>query len=341
MDHFLEWMSHEVPQKEVLNRHILNPEPVISPGSKIMLKNNYIVISDNTQHSFSLLSESGELLDRTGRYGRGPGEFEAINEIQIGPDGLLYVLDLLLMRMTSFKVDEHFEYVNSYSSNHSNEFHLKSIINSESGLFGIFNRVTSPFNDNSQFQLYSMNDDLTMNEYLFEIPGNEKIELQSGIFTDHLAGLTTFWGVKDDQLYYVSSHDFTIHEFNLGTGDQGSISFLEHVPEDRPMTPTHLSILEERFEPILRRDPSYAKALQNIDRLPFIRQLTIHENYFLFTILKLDSTSGVVLVYDSESEEVWYISTPRYFTPFAIHDSRLIGIDYTSPHSNPLLALEF
>lgn len=340
-DPFLEWVIQELPEKIVINEHVLQSQPGISPGAKLMLNNKKMVISDNSRSAISLFSETGELLDETGRNGRGPGEFETINDIQIGPDGYLYVLDLNLMRVTSFRVNDTFEYLNTYSLTRTMDMQLSKIIHGDSGMYAVFNKIEDFSTGKNANQLYSLNDDFTIRNHLLDFPGNEKFEMLPGVFTDHLVGLKMHWDVAGDEFYYISSHDFEITKYNLVSGEELTRKIFDKGPVERVMTPVQLSLLEKRFEPILLRNPSFGETLKDSDVLPYFRKFSIHENYFLFTILNLDGESGVVLIYDMDTDEVFYIQAPHYFTPFAIHDSRLIGIDYTSQDSRPLLALEF
>ena len=62
---------------------------------------------DGSNNSIYVLSDSGELVDEIGREGAGPGEFEDISGLYVGPGDSVYVLDSDLYRLSVFEPDMH------------------------------------------------------------------------------------------------------------------------------------------------------------------------------------------------------------------------------------------
>ena len=65
-----------------------------------------LFVADRGEQAVFVISESGRLVDRLGGKGEGPGEFESIDDLYIGPGDSIYVHDFRRYRLTVFKPEE-------------------------------------------------------------------------------------------------------------------------------------------------------------------------------------------------------------------------------------------
>lgn len=65
-----------------------------------------LFIADRGEQAVFVISEAGRLVDRFGRMGEGPGEFERIGGLFIGPGDSIYVHDFGRYRLTVFEPEE-------------------------------------------------------------------------------------------------------------------------------------------------------------------------------------------------------------------------------------------
>lgn len=71
-------------------------------GLAIDRTNDRLFVADSAAHQIVVLSFDGALLDRLGRRGTGPGEFNFPTNVAVGPEGRLYVSDSLNFRVQVF-----------------------------------------------------------------------------------------------------------------------------------------------------------------------------------------------------------------------------------------------
>ena len=87
-----------------------------------------VFVADRGQNLIYAFDSAGKLLQSFGRKGRGPGEFLDIEQIFIGPDDKVYVLDRLLLRFSSFlKTNEEWVYHDAFT------YKLKSPLHQPTG----------------------------------------------------------------------------------------------------------------------------------------------------------------------------------------------------------------
>lgn len=78
---------------------------ILQPHRVEFLPNSSLfVVVDDADKSIVLLNEKGEILSRAGGEGRGPGEFQSIVQLHIGYDNRIYLLDMLLFRITVYEI---------------------------------------------------------------------------------------------------------------------------------------------------------------------------------------------------------------------------------------------
>ena len=95
----------------------LSSEPLLSIGAAtplhrmtgaVRLSGGQIAVADGGLGSsrISLFSPQGEFIGVVGRTGEGPGEYQTVTSLQLGPEDSLIAFDRSLQRLTVFKLDQ-------------------------------------------------------------------------------------------------------------------------------------------------------------------------------------------------------------------------------------------
>ena len=161
-------------------------------------KRGFLVTTDRTEKAVHLFNESGNHLGKTGREGRGPGEFKGSINLHAGSDAHLYTYDSILRRISRFKVDQNgFSLVETYSPTLKSLTWLQNIYVTELGNYGVFRELEEIGTREEMFHLYRLDDDFKQVEHLLTMPGNEKIPLDENnpitLYIDHMTGQKTLW----------------------------------------------------------------------------------------------------------------------------------------------------
>lgn len=174
-------------------------------------------MADGTNETIHLISMDGEHLDSAGGKGDGHGEFQLINQLETGADNRLYVYDRRSAKVTFYNIiDDKFRLIGVRLVPVSDMLRLESIHEGTDGLMGVF--LTGDFyEDKRPFHVYSLSDELEIEDFLIELPSNEliRIEFNNNIFYRpiHL-GLSILWNVSDGSFYYTQNNQFSVLALN-------------------------------------------------------------------------------------------------------------------------------
>ena len=295
-----------------------------------------LVVADYTGQSLRLLDKNGDELSSTGGLGRGPGEFQGINQLYISYNQLLYVVDIQLRRLTVFEIQvEQLAYQTTISLNYASNMHLQRIYVTETGTFGVFNKLDDYQTWENRFHLYRLDESFHPEEHILEMPGNEKIEIISRLFIDNPLGSLTFWDIDGEWFYYIRSNSNEIHKFHLTTGDREIVQYLNF--EERVNTSHNIAFLKENMQGLIERYPVVGEAIEKSQTLPLFRDLLVQDDQMLLSIYHAGGDYGAILHIDQESEEVSYIKTPPYFRHLSLRNHIVYGIDSTPPDERRIM----
>lgn len=104
---------------EIESFHNDNPDLILGNVTSIRVTDsNNIYVLDSMQNTIWAFDEAGNLINKIGRKGRGPGEFESPTSMVLVQDSLLAVLDPNQLRISLFNpVNFEKPYVNTYNLN--------------------------------------------------------------------------------------------------------------------------------------------------------------------------------------------------------------------------------
>ena len=75
-------------------------------GELVTLDNSgRIFVGDEQDSKINVFSKDGRLRQTIGRWGQGPGEFEELGSLHVGPGDTLYVFDFQLERISAYEPD--------------------------------------------------------------------------------------------------------------------------------------------------------------------------------------------------------------------------------------------
>lgn len=323
---------------EIISVDTLSSGAWISPTKAILTDDNHIIFADNGTQSLLKYSLNGELIARTGGRGRGPGEFELLNDLKVVGDKQLYALDLGLGRVSIFNVQDSLTYQRSINMEKSTDLFLKEIFFTEIGKIGVYIGTVDRRTGEKRHFVYRLNDSFSPDSLLFEFDGNEQIEFQQGIYIDKLLGEMMYWDQAGEYFYVVSSHDWRIQRFHLRSRQLDEWNLLESGL--REATEQDKAFLFDRFSPLIAVSEEYRKVITEASTLPVIRGFSIEGNRLLFTLFNTNHSESVLLTADLELQNKLTIrKLPPFFSTLFSKNNQLFGFDYAEEGHRPLLVL--
>jgi hypothetical protein len=80
--------------------------PDVSGGRGLAVDSSGLLyVGDEAHERVIVFNDAGQVLRTWGGKGDGPGQFQSINDMEVGPNGQLYVLDSALLRIQRFSLD--------------------------------------------------------------------------------------------------------------------------------------------------------------------------------------------------------------------------------------------
>lgn len=303
----------------------------IEPGGRL-------IVSEAKTYHINLLNPGGRLLFKAGGKGRGPGEFGTINDLYLTESGQLFVVDLMLRRLTIMQVLENkITYVTSVLYDNNRNLVLQSIFAGNQHKYGIFTKYDQIEAGPNTLYLYRLDEDYQPADKLAELPGNVKIRSESGLLIDHPFGYISNWDIQDPWFYYTLANRMELHGINLNNGQQQSIKVLDL--SQRPMTTPALHYLNERMKPVFNVVPDIKKIVNQSDRLPMLGRVVADSERVVLNTFYAGGPNGLILIGDNKLTSVRHIRTPPHFKGLEINGNRLYGIDYTGPEQPRILVL--
>ena len=339
-DSFTENLTQNLPELEANSRVISGSTPILFPLWVLAVpETNLLIVADNTDKTIRLFDENGPEYSKAGGEGRGPGEFESINQLHLGYDKRLYVLDLKLKRLNIFDIDnEVLNFDSSIVLEMEPNLFLQTIYVTELGNYGVFIQRDTVQQPETRFLLFQLDDDFFPAKQLLEMPGNDQQQVSSNLFTDSYFGRRTYWDLDNDWFYYITSHQPIIHKFNLKAESMGDTLHLDlpgrlNDPVTLGHIKEHLSFIEEDF---------HWEVLEESISWPLFRDFKVQNNTMLFYIFFPGGDKGIYLSTDITSKEVKFFYTPYEFGRVSLRDETVYGIDASSAAGDyQLMALDF
>lgn len=287
-----------------------------------------------------LVDFTGNLIATAGGMGSGPGEFSVINQIHVGLDNRVYVLDRQLQRISVFSVsDKNLLFEEIMMLPDYSPLILEGLYLTSSGFAGVFKNRAITSNDDPVFRVFNLDNELILNEELLVMAGNDVIKRDGRVIADNVFGEITHWKVYDDRLFYTRSSEFSVTEFHLINKTSSTVKTPEF--PDRFMDNQTVRELEERFLFMIQMMPELSEFIKEGEPLPGFVNFAVHQNRYFFTLFDVMNSSdeGNILVYDKEIDKWSIIRVPSGITLYGAYADILFGVNH-SDNNNILTIIE-
>ena len=337
------------PFIEMLNKQF-EPIPVSSTQYPDLKKDIYInriavdsrgrlVLPGVYTDKIYIFEKNGDLVLETGGTGKGPGEFEVINELFIDPNDRLYVIDKMLKKVTRFDISrKKINYIHSYSTGTTENHILQTLFLYDQNFYGVFSKMDDYETGENSFHLFKLDQKFNPGKHLLKLPGNGKMEIFNGIYEDHLFGPFTYWSAYKEWFYYITSHSTVISAYNLDTGEFKKHKLFEF--EERPNSKASKTYLEKRLAPVIEGMPETKIVLEESKKLPYFYGFQVLDNSIFFKIFNATGKQGAFLVSDMSFKKINILETPSYFRIYEKSKHLLYGIDFTQPGDPQIMYIE-
>ena len=339
VDSYLNFLSQQIPEAGTAGTRVIETSSVYNPGPALRWSNDYLVITDATRKSLELLHIDGTSSSRAGGVGRGPGEFEVINQLHRGSDDHLYVLDRMQSRVSKYRVEDgELFYVHSFSPEVSDQNIIEEIFVTDIGLYVLYNYTDDYSTGENRYHLYSADEQFNPIERLFEFEGIEKIPFRQGAHIDHPLARRSLWAQSGTDFYTLHSHDTSWERRDIQGNESVSFTFLNE--NDRAISERSASYLEQRLEPVINAIPAVRDAIRDAEQLPLHHSFFVEGEWAVITIFYAGSPEGVVIIHNTDSDHTHYTKVPPHFYPFSFNGKEMVGINRPSEEQVELTLIE-
>lgn len=331
LDPLREQIQDELNEIKVVDEKIIKLSFFVRSGSfqSITWGNDHLILTDPYLQELNLFTIDGNFIDKTGGIGKGPNEFESIFQLQKGPDGSLFVLDLFLKRLNKYIVtSNNIKYKTSYIIDSKEDYYIRKIYLTENGYYAVYNHIKDYFTTGENINyLYRLNDEFQPVEKILEIPGENKIKIDNSFFLQHPLPNLMLWTVSSGFFYMLNSHETTITKKNLLTHDTEVFRYLSDIK--RINTPAFTDFFLKRLEPVIKAAPEAYDAIVDSETLPLNQSLLVQGDWIIIKTIYAGGESGTIIFVNQNSGKAYYGNVPPHFSAFSMIDNSLIGIDFT------------
>ncbi|MAO66431.1 MAG: hypothetical protein CL666_15680 [Balneola sp.] len=296
-----------------------------TPLRSLVDEDGNLIVVNHTDWTLHYVKENGELIDKKGGLGRGPGEFIGINDLTLGCDNTLFALDKRLQKLSSYSFKENrLEHLGDKLLPNYSPLSMQSFYDcGNKGKFGIFKLFLSSDDNFNSLTVYKLNDSLQLKEKVIELTSDEMIKTGNEV-KDNAIGFKNYWHFKEDKLYYTYSDSLDVNILELTDSKRQSIS-AQKVPTFE-FSEQLRSEFKEYFGPNISAMDGLENEIENRQVLPFFYSYTANDKFSFFTISNLGSKPGIILRLNHETQELKTIDSPSIFQLFDVHENKLFGI---------------
>lgn len=303
-----------------------------------------VIVVDDSNWTIHLLNQKGEQITSVGGKGRGPGEFMVINDLSITSENILYILDKQSHKIATYLIDKNtITHQQDYPLPDYSPLSLVSLEKTNSqGLIGVFRELRREPGESSNLQVSRLNSEFEIEENLFEMPGNETIQLRGIAAVDSPFGFRTYWHIYDDYFFYSHSNELAFTSVNLESLESKKVYLSDGMPE-HTMTDELREFLVEHFGMMIRTYPETEEAINVKENLPYFRNFIMVDGYAFFDVFPDNPEYTYVLAYNRQTGDVFTIKVPLWHSASGFLDNTLIGIvgNGFMDEYNDILAIKF
>jgi hypothetical protein len=316
-DPFIEYIRSSTLEMDVAQQSFIESPTLFNPLLILAINDtDYIVTADYVDKFIKVIDSNGTLLSETGGEGRGPGEYALINQIERGPDGLIYVLDKRLNRIHTYNLDDETGELTLRTTTpykHEANSHISSLYVTEFGMFGVFTSLTNYETWENSYYLYELDENFQPVTLLLELPGNDKIPArEDGIGKiDNFLGSMTHWDLDGEWFYYITSKKTNVYAYNLISGQQYTLTAI--MLNERVKTDGQREYIKKTYDRLIESTPSVETAINEASILPYFDSLTAQDGNLILRLFDAGSETGILIHYNTETGNVRHIRVPTYF----------------------------
>lgn len=329
-DSYIANLQDHLPEMQVSSGNLPLPSSILQVRRVRALENSdQFVVVDGADRSIALVDRKGELLSKTGGEGRGPEQFLNIAQLHVGQNGRIYLLDMLLFRITVYEVENNaLQYVDAYTYKNPANHSLHRIYVTSSGKYGVFNETKGFRTPDNRFLLYRLDENFLPAEQLLEMPGHQRQKVNNPEFDLYMPNALlrqTLWDVEGEWFYYVSSYEPVINKYHLETGKSEEVS-IRPISGERVRRDYHIRFFKERFG-----NEEYKEQwdiVERQDRLPLFSGFWVADGKILLRMFYPAADEGMMVFMDPDLEEVSYFNAPHELSQLTVKNEKIYGIDF-------------
>lgn len=298
---------------------------------------NYIIVNQpiNGERSLYLIGSDGQLLAKTGRDGRGPGEFNTINHVELTEDNQLFVLDLGNNKILHFEVtSSDIVFQNEFSMNRAElGGHFRSIHKINSIFWGVLATTGFP----SQLVLVELDNSFRLKREHLKIP----IHFPNIHFSQSQRFSNAGWSSNSQTFNYFLFDSLVVHSYDV---EKETLSRHPlHSPHvHRPQTAINKEFIAKRYggeSPPLPPGNTQSNLVSSEFELVQLHQVLRDDNLVLGCILNYGEEFTYLLLHDARAVKTKYIRLPYPFFCQAFVDSIIIGMKSTEDEDSQLIVI--
>ncbi|NBC65443.1 MAG: 6-bladed beta-propeller [Bacteroidetes bacterium] len=338
-DSYVNFLSMQIPEAGTAGIRVIETPSVYNPGSALRWSDRFLVIANAARNSLELLRIDGTFISSAGGRGRGPGEFEVINQLHRGSDDHLYVLDRIQSRISKFRVqDGELLYIRSFSPEVPDQNLIEEIVVTDAGPYVLYNHTDDYSSGENSYHFYKTDEQFNPVEFLFEIEGSEKIRMGRAGHIDHPLARQSLWAIDENYFYTLNSHHTAWKKRDLRSSEADTFTILNDTV--RPNSENSITYLEQRMEPVINAVPAVGEAIHETEELPLHHSFFIEGNWAIITGFYAGGTKNGVIIHSLETKKTVYADVPPHFFPFSFDGDALFGINKPSEEQMEITVVE-
>lgn len=286
---------------------------------------NYIIFNAGDSRIY-LIDKSGNVLDRAGGEGHGPGEFMGLNDPVITAKNHLFILDHSQKRVTEYKIKENkleflrVETLTPTGGIHPTGSECRYIYATEKGIVGMYT-IPKGFVQGvmrRNIALYLFDDKFKTTELIKEFEGHYPDILFGGVTVSNIG-----WFVNGNTLNYYYTDSLKIYSIDLDTQVIKRIA-LTNSHRDRIQTDMNQKNIDARFSSIMNMPGMRGSG--SSPKLPIVHNAFGEGNIFVTQISYFGGDYTALVVYNLQTGSKRGIKAPPSFYLHGVYGNEIYGL---------------
>lgn len=292
---------------------------------------NKLFLIDYSNWTLFMATNDGALIDKKGGIGRGPGEYQGINDLYTyKEEKLLQVFDKKLARLTYYDISaDSLNFSHSVQLPNYGQSYLQNVYKSNGKTIGIFKEQvkSDDLQVENKLYVYILDEEFNKVEMVHEIPGSELIETEfsNGVrsFRENVFGNETVWSFVDDKFFYSNAKDLTFKAYNI-VEDTISSYEISGIP-DHFNSPEISELMIDKYSLMFNIIPEYEQYFKERKTLPIFDSIFASPPFLYIPFINYGYEKGYILRYNLETAQMERIETHPYFYMKGVNENGIYG----------------